>query len=432
MTKFFALPVLLLALAAVSPRFATGQLRKGADACFDKNIKTIQLRKLDGEMTDPVITLGSGDQLQLSFDDLSEDIRYFSYKIALCDAGWSESNLFFSDYIEGFLSDQISNREPSFNTLVGYTRYTLEIPNAQMQLKLSGNYLLKVYDSDKPDEALLQKSFSVVEPSAVGVRANVRKLPLAGNERCSQQLDVTVEHPSFPISQPYTEVKVRVEQNGHRFLEVADPTPTFVRNGYIDYSHPSKNLYPGGSEYRHFDISSLEYKMMRVREVLNINNIYHVQVEQDEVFRQYLYNPDINGRYVVRNERYLSESNTQSDYPSVFLSLHAEQPLDGKIYVFGEISGWELNNDFVMLYDSRRRAYELSIPVKQGYYNYKYVYVDENGALDMGRIDACSSETENIYGVYVYYRGATDRHDRLLNVTWVSSQETLGKNKSGL
>jgi hypothetical protein len=75
-----------------------------------------------------------------------------------------------------------------------------------------------------------------------------------------------------------------------------------------------------------------------------------------------------------------------------------------------------------MLYDNRRRAYELSIPAKQGYYGYKYVYVDENGALDMGKIDACSSETENVYGVYVYYRSPTDYHDRLLNVTWISSQ----------
>ncbi|MDR1022764.1 MAG: DUF5103 domain-containing protein [Prevotellaceae bacterium] len=432
MTKYFAFPMLLATLAAALPSFAASPLRKGADACFDRNIKTIQLRKLNSEMTDPVVTLGSGDQLLLSFDDLSEDIRYFSYRVALCDADWSESNLFFSDYIEGFPSDNISNREQSFNTLVGYAHYTLEVPNPQMLLKLSGNYLLKVYDSDNPDEALFQKSFSVVERSAVGVQVGVRKLPLAGNDACSQQLAITVEHPSFPISQPYTEVKVRVEQNGYRFPDVATPTPTFVRSGYIDYSHPSKNLYPGGSEYRHFDVSSLEYKMLRVREILNINGAYRVQVEQDEVFRQYLYNQDINGRYVVRNERYRSESDTQSDYPSVFLSLHMEQPLKGKIYVFGEISGWELSNDFVMLYDSRRRAYELSIPAKQGYYNYKYVYIDENDTLDMGKIDACSSETENIYGVYVYYRAATDRHDRLLNVTWVSAQETLGKSKSGL
>jgi hypothetical protein len=421
---------MLLALAAALPHLAAGQLRKGADACFDKNIKTIQLRKLNSEMTDPVIVLGSSERLLLSFDDLSEDSRYFSYKIVLCDADWSESNLFFFDYLEGFSDDYISNHERSFSTLVGYLRYTLEFPNQQMQVKQSGSYLLKIYDSNSPGEALFQKSFSVVEASTVGVQASVRKLPLAGNEACSQQLDLTVEHTSFPISQPYTEVKVRVEQNGYRFTDVAAPTPTFIRNGYIDYSHPSKNLYPGGSEYRHFDISSLEYKMLRVREIANINDAYHVLLEQDGIFRQYLYTPDINGRYIIRNERYRSESDTQSDYPNVFLSLHMEQPLSGKVYVFGEISGWELSNDFVMLYDNRRRAYELSIPVKQGYYNYKYVYVDENGSLDMGRIDACSSETENVYGIYVYYRSPTDRHDRLLNVTWVSAQETLGRAKS--
>jgi hypothetical protein len=419
----FTLPI-LLSIAAVFPHFSAGQLRKGADASFDKDIKTIQLRKLNSEMTDPVITLGSSERLLLSFDDLAESNRYFSYKIVLCDADWSESSLFFSDYLEGFPDGYISDREQSFNTLVGYTRYTLEIPNPQAQVKLSGNYLVKVYNSDNTEDALFQKSFSVVEQSTVGVHVGVRRLPLAGNGACTQQLDLSVEHSSFPIRQPYTEVKVRVEQNGYRFLDVDPPTPTFIHGNSIDYSHYNKNLYPGGSEYRHFDVSSMEYKTLRVREISNINNTYYVQLEQDEVFKQYLYNPDINGRYVIRNERYRDESDTQSDYPSVFLALHVEQPLNGKVYVFGEISGWELCNDFVMLYDNRRRAYELSIPVKQGYYNYKYVFVDENGALDMGRIDACSSETENIYGIYVYYRSATDFHDRLLNVTWVSSQKS--------
>lgn len=413
---------LLLLLAAALPYVSAGQLRKGADACFDKKIKTVQLRKLDSEMTDPVITLGSGERLLLSFDDLSENIRYLSYTIVLCDADWEESRLFFSDYLEGFPNGDVSNRDHSFGTLVGYAHYTLEIPNSQTQLKLSGNYIVKVYDDADAENALLQKSFSVVEPSSVGARVSVRKVPLAGNDACSQQLDLTVEHPSLPISQPYTEVKVRVEQNGYRFLHIAPPTPTFIRSGAIDYSHHNKNLYPGGSEYRHFDVSSLEYKTLRVREIFNVDGACRVMLEQDEPFKQYLYNPDINGRYVIRNERYRDESDTQSDYPSVFLSLHEEQPLRGKVYVFGEISGWELHNDFVMLYDNRRRAYELAISAKQGYYSYKYVYVDENGALDMGKFDACSSETENVYGVYVYYRSPTDRHDRLLNVTWVSSQ----------
>ncbi|MDR3365806.1 MAG: DUF5103 domain-containing protein, partial [Prevotellaceae bacterium] len=194
-----------------------------------------------------------------------------------------------------------------------------------------------------------------------------------------------------------------------------------------DYSHHNKNLYPGGSEYRYFDVSSVEYKMPHVQEISNINDVYCVQLEPDEVFRQYLYSPDVNGRYVVRHERYRDESDTRSDYPTVFLSLRVEQPLGGKVYVFGEISGWELHNDFVMLYDNRRRAYELSIPVKQGYYSYKYIYVDEDGKLDMGKFDACSSETENVYGVYVYYRSPADYHDRLLNVTWISSQESPRK-----
>lgn len=415
--KKILLPLLIAPLLCL----AQSPLRKGADACFDKQIKTVQLNKLDSEMTDPVIELGSSERLLLSFDDLSGEGRHFSYKIVLCDADWNESNLIFSDYLEGFPDDYINNRQSSFNTLVGYMHYTLEVPNQQMQVKLSGNYLLKVYDSDDMQQPVFQKSFSVVEPSPIGMRASVRTTEMAGSDRSSQQLEFSVEHPSFSIRQPYTELKVRVEQNGYRYTQIPNPTPTFIRSNAIDFSDYNKNRYPGGSEYRHFDISSLEYKMLRVREIEVINEACHVRLEEDRPLTQYFFSNDINGRYVIRNERYLDESSIQSEYPNVYMSLYVPQPLKGKVYLFGEISGWELKNEFVMLYNPRRASYELTLPVKQGYYNYKYVYVDENGKLDMGKIDFGSGEAENTYGIYVYYRSMTDRHDRLMNVTFVNS-----------
>ncbi|MDR3329133.1 MAG: DUF5103 domain-containing protein [Prevotellaceae bacterium] len=420
--------LLLLTVAAPCP--AAGQLRKGADGCFDKSIKTIQLRKLGSEMTDPVIALHSSEKLLLSFDDLSGSGRFLAYKIVLCDADWREADLFPSDYIEGFASDNISGYEQSFNTLVGYTHYALEVPNAQMQVKLSGSYLIKVYDGDNMDEPLLQRSFSVVEDAGIGAQVKVRTLPLAGNDECSQQLELLVEHPRQPIDQPYSELKVRVEQNGFRFLQLPSPAPIFIRSKAIDYTQPGQNLYPGGSEYRYFDISTTEYKTARVREVTVANDQYNVLLEPDERYRQYLYSQDLNGRYVIRNERYRDESDTQSDYLNVLLSLKMAQPLPGTVYVFGELSGWELSSELAMLYSERRRAYELSVPLKQGYYSYKYVYVDETGALDMGALDACSSETENIYGVYIYYRSPTDRHDRLVSATWVSTQKELAAKNS--
>ncbi len=419
--------VLLTLLAALSLS-AQSPLRKGADACFDKHIKTIQLRKLGSEMTDPVIALGSGELLQLSFDDLSGEGRSFSYKVVLCDADWKESDLFFSDYINGFADDYISNREQSFNTLIGYTHYRLEIPNEQMQIKLSGNYLVKVYDSSNMQEPVFQKSFSVVERTSINVAAGVRHTPQAGSEPCAQQLEFTVEHPSFAIRLPYTELKLRVEQNGYRNLLLQLPSPTFIRSSSIDFSQYNKNRYPGGSEYRHFDISSLEYKTMRVRAIEKMGNELRVKVEEDAPQKQYLFNNDINGRYVIRNERYRDECNTRSEYANVYLTLHAPQPLSGKVYVFGELTGWELSNDNVMLYNAQRQAYELTLLAKQGYYNYKYVYVDEGGTPDMGLLDSCSPNAENTYGIYVYFRGTTDRHDRLVNVTWINSLKNIEKN----
>lgn len=406
------------------------QLLRGRDACFDKNIKTIQLLKTGSEMTVPIIDLNSSEQLTLSFDDLSNEGRNFKYKIIHCDADWNKSNLFYSDYINGFEEDNIYNYQSSFNTLVGYIHYRLSIPNDNMRITASGNYLLQVFNDDGEDELMFQKSFSIVEyMPQVKIKSSSRNIPLAGNPKCSQQIEFNLEYSRLNVQIPQNDIKVRIEQNGFRQPSVPSPTPTFTRSGYVDYTQYNKNVYTGVSEFRNFDITSFEYRSLTVRKIQIIDGQYHVLLDEDRPPKQYLYQRDINGSYVVRSARYEQQSDTESDYANVHFSLFMSEPLKGNIYLFGQLTNGELTNNYSMLYNSTRQCYELTLLVKQGYYNYKYVYVDENGKIDWGAIDGCSSESENVYGIYVYNRGAGDRYDKLVNVTWLSSQSSM--NQSG-
>ena len=69
-----------------------------------------------------------------------------------------------------------------------------------------------------------------------------------------------------------------------------------------------------------------------------------------------------------------------------------------------------------MVYNTKKNVYELSMLMKQGFYNYKYVVVDQNDTLSEGRISGNFDETENNYKVIVYYRDLGARYDKIIGL----------------
>ena len=94
-------------------------------------------------MTYPIIELNSSDQLELHFDDLSDEVKNYSYTIEHCDADWMPSNLAVDEFIDGFNHQPILDYSLSFNTHMNYVHYHVVLPNEDMGIKLSGNYVLE-------------------------------------------------------------------------------------------------------------------------------------------------------------------------------------------------------------------------------------------------------------------------------------------------
>ena len=140
-------------------------------AIYADNIKTLQL-KVNGLWGEPpVMNLGGNNRIEISFDDMQHSYVRYVYKLVHCNADWTESDIFDSDYVNGFNEGIIDNYEQSVNTQMLYNHYTLEIPNDEMQPKISGNYKLYVY-VDGEEEPVLQACFSLLEPH-VGVSASI-------------------------------------------------------------------------------------------------------------------------------------------------------------------------------------------------------------------------------------------------------------------
>jgi hypothetical protein len=420
---FMVLNICLLWFIALNhPANGQGSRSVYEDYTFGGNIGTVQMQ--NWEMSYPVIELGGTDRLTFSFDDLDGDIKNYQYTIVLCNADWTPSTLFPSDYIDGFYENRIDDYRYSFNTFVSYTHYSLTIPNNDVSLKIPGNYILKVYKDYDPDDVVITRRF-MISDSRVSINARVHRPQLISDYNTAQQLSFNVVFHDLPVTDPYSELYVRVMQNGRHDNSLNRLKPIFVRPGEAVYEH-EEMIFPGGNEFRNFDIKNLRYRTEFIRAINFSGGLNHVELHpsQSRQFSRYFFHHDINGRFLVRNEAGRDPS-VDADYVMVNFTLHWDVPFDdGDVYVFGDLSDWNFYDWNRMVYNYSSKAYELELLLKQGYYNYQYVFREHGSdAADATMLEGNFFETENDYFIMVYHRRPGSRYDRLVGTKQVNSRD---------
>ena len=169
-TKFFI--VLIFICISAYPQYSPPD-GIYPDAVFGNDIKTSRIFKEGWETSYPISQMDDEKPLILSFDELSKNARNYSYTIIHCDADWRQSRLSTDEYMTGFPVNQIRRYEYSFNTLMPYVHYQLTIPNEDVQLKVSGNYAVVVFENGYDDQPVLCRRFSITEKLAVIDRKSV-------------------------------------------------------------------------------------------------------------------------------------------------------------------------------------------------------------------------------------------------------------------
>jgi len=384
------------------------------DACFSDRIKSVQLVKTGDNFADVVIALNSAETVTLTFDEVHDynnpDGDYY-YTIEHCDADWKKDNLITSEYMTGFQEIRLDEIEYSQGTNVSYRNFKLTLPNTEKKLKVSGNYLIKVFERDNKNPVIL-KGFSIVEPLT---GTNVGFMPPL-NRTCMQQLDIKVSLQSLKVLDPRVNLKVRVERNFARIPQTQNPAPAFIQPGLINYTLPEKNTFQGVNEFRTFDIRSLGYSGQGVA---SIKMTDHVELTHDTEKTSYIASNDVNGKFLIGSDRY-TNVDTQAEYAKVSFSLSPKSDFEGRIFLFGELTNWSISEKYEMLHNET--SYSCTVLLKQGYYNYTYVTVDSNGNIDMAAIDGCFYDTENLYSVYVYHKAPSDKYDRLVGFKTVKTR----------
>ena len=382
---------------------------------YTDGIASVKLTAGDDQLADPVGVLGE-TLFQISFDDLNVEVRHLKYTFIHCTHDWQLSQLNPIEYIEGFMEEDITKYEHSFNTIEPYMHYEAVFPSENISFTKSGNYILYVYD-DTPDNPILTRRFMVVEPVPAKIVCDVHPAFDVNNKFTHQDIDFTVFTGAYRIRNPQMSVRATIQQNGRwdnakMGLIYHSGVGSELNFNYMDGS----NSFPGSSEFRTFDITTLRSNADRIVGISFVNRHNHAYVLQDDArpFSAYESRGNMNGHCYYRNRDLVNEYS--EDYVFTHFTLKSNTPYnEGDVYVFGELTDWQLQEDAKLHYNKEFDFWETELLLKQGAYNYQYVYLPYGSStIDATYVEGSHYETSNIYNIYVYYQEEGSSYDQLI------------------
>lgn len=364
--------------------------------------------------------LNNDPPLELHFDVLDSTLGNFMYTLVHCDYDWKPSTLDVQEYLDGPPESYISEYAYSRNTYQKYIHYSLTIPNFDMRVTKSGNYLLKVYEAGDPDNLVLTRRFCVTEQK-LKTQATVHQATRVQERYSHQEIDFSISTEGYAVTNPYTDLKVVILQNHTWENAITGLLPRFVKDNLFDYNYDGENAVPGLNEFRLLDIKNTRFTGAGVEKVTYNNRENHAYKELDKSRASlvYLQRRDINGWFYIKNDWLNTEGSVDADYVNVHFKIAQPQALEnGDIYVYGALTDWQVKPEAKMTFNQVSLQYETTMYLKQGLYNYLYIFVEDGDVQpDLGFFEGSHFQAENEYAILVYHRQLGWDFDRLLSYT---------------
>ena len=386
------------------------------------NIKTASFVQ-SNENVVPIFKLGDGFQFQ--FDDLFGKEANYYFEIVHCDYNWNPTDIPKTEYMTGFDGQRIIQYENSVNTLQIYSHYKLPIPNQYMQLRISGNYVLKLLDESR--EVILTRKFIIYE-DLVTVPMQIKRARTPNYLDYKHNIEFSIKSLVITFQNPLKNVKVTLLQNGQFNTAIKNIVPQYTIGNDLIYKYDKETQYWAGNEFLYFDNSDIRSAGNNISRVDSSSGIYNSHLYTNNARGNYPYSitPDVNGKFVVRNIG-SSKSYIEADYAWAYFSLSAPSFMKNKgIYITGMFNNYSLSPEHKMDYNADKKIYEKAILIKQGFTNYQFQVADNKGNIDgESNIDGNFWQTENDYTLLVYYRDNNDRYERVIGKATANSNVAI-------
>ena len=364
----------------------------------------------------PVIALNTIQQLTFHFD-LKEDYPgYYNYTLVHCDEFWEPSDMVAEEYIEGYIEENITNGLYSRNTDIPYIHYAIELPSEHMKITKSGNYALIIYQDGDRNNVVLTRRFYVVEDllkiEVEGVRGNT-------NENDLHQFRANIYTNGIASSSPNIEYSIRLIKHQNGYDEGIKMTPQFFGEEKITLQ-PFQNRTAAGNEFRVVDLRSFNQNGQGVFKMVRQDSMNHFILYPDKPRTEsYSFYPDHNGGYFLRSENSWQSNETETEYAWAHFYLNYENMIDsGDVYIYGALTNWNILPEAKMKYKASSQKYVGDLLLKQGVYDYVYVFVPFDGDQKPSwtPIEGNYQQANNDYLILVYYQPFAANYQRLIGI----------------
>lgn len=374
------------------------------NAIHEPYLKTVLLHPADAPLSPPYISLGGDASLELRFDDLRGGYQNYAFRLTHCDPWWEPSDLLPSEYIQGFYEISITEIEQSFNSMQPYTHYLAFWPNNFSEPIISGNFLLTVYDEDEPDRPLITRRLVVFE-QLIRFQPDIKASSIVAERRFKQEVDFTLVAGAYTLFDPKRDLEIAILQNDRWDNAITGLKPVYIRGQELIYDFNEENNFDGLNEYRWVDLKSVRFAAMGTDSIRDLSDGWHYYLTpaQRRTYEAYRTDQDINGRFIIRNDDF--EDHTEAQYVHVHFYVPITTELPGAaLHVIGDFTDYRLTPDTRLKWNPKRKWYETTMLMKQGYYNFMYTVVTPDRLKgDITVIEGNHQVTENDYTIFAYH-----------------------------
>ncbi len=385
----------------------------------DLDIHTVQFANVFDGSGSTVISLKEGGTLTLHFDDLNTSLKNFNYTIEQYDRDWKPSRLEKAEYLQGYLEDKIITYQNAQATNIPFVHYQVSVPNENMRISKSGNYLLRVFLDDDNKTTIITRRFIVIEPLVTV--SPLQSFPNALIYNTHHEVHFQIDYKNFKISNPNNEIRATVLQNDRWDNAKYTRAPQYIQGESIMYDYADTFAFNAGKEWRYLDLRSTRFRSERVQTLNKGEETwnYTLFADVDRSHQTYIYYPDISGKFFINTTDYNNSTLPQeiiADYVNVnFFLAKKEKIEDTEVYLFGAFSDWKIDDRFKLEFNEQKKIYTKSVLLKQGFYNYFYATTHgTDKAYDISTLEGDWYGAQNDYTVIVYFRPFGARYDRII------------------
>jgi len=371
----------------------------------DYDYFSVEAHAKNAALSGPFLNLFSNDAIQFEFDVFTSPNDDLHYSIFHCDPYWNIDDSNPMDVIQGFTSQRLPFPENSIHTTAAFDHYRFELPNNMTKFIQSGNYYVVVHEGSEYSESNVRLGFRMVVYAeglhGLNAELNIKRASTIQHLQSHQEVDFSISLANTPVYDMNKVLPV-ILQNGRWKNGKTNFQPTYIApNNVLVYDYSSgENEFPGGGEWEAFETKDLRVNGYNVQNNIRVENENHIYLypSQNEMNLAYTSRSDLNGASLISSELYEDDDLT-SDYTYVHFELNSPE-LPNKVFLE---CGNEWNTPALCEYSEIKKAYQTTLYLKQGVYNYRFRIEPSNTSEELNFAEGNHAATENNYQLLVYY-----------------------------